>query len=73
MSYLSNVSVFFRGILWKDNIGQPNVRGVTYMKKHALTLLLFLVSIVLLTTGSAGTLQELREDPENFWANPDQK
>ena len=43
------------------------------MKKHALTLLLFLVSIVLLTTGSAGTLQELREDPENFWANPDQK
>ena len=43
------------------------------MKKHVLALLLFLMSIVLLTASSAGTLQELREDPENFWANPDQK
>ena len=41
------------------------------MKKHVLILLLFLMSAVLLTTGSAGALQELREDQDNFWADPD--
>ena len=43
------------------------------MKKFVLYLLLFLMSAVLLTAGSAETLQELREDPESFWANADQK
>ncbi len=43
------------------------------MKKFALNLLLVLVSAVLLTTGSASTLNGLSEDPDNYWANPDQK
>ena len=43
------------------------------MKKFALNLLLVLVSAVLLTAGNASALNGLREDPENFWANPDQK
>ena len=43
------------------------------MKKTVLSLLVFLMLTVLLTTGSADTLQELREDPENFRANPDPK
>ena len=43
------------------------------MKKFVLFLLLFLMSAVLLTAGSAETLQELREDPENFWANANRK
>ena len=43
------------------------------MKKFALNLLLVLVSAVLLTAGNASALNGLREDPENFWANPDQQ
>ena len=43
------------------------------MKKIILKLLPFLMAAVLLSAGIADTLQELREDPENFRANPDQK
>ena len=41
------------------------------MKKFLLCLLILLTSAALLTAASADALQGLREDPENFWADPD--
>lgn len=41
------------------------------MKKFLVYLLLFLISAVLLTTGSADVLQGLREDQDYFRADPD--
>ena len=42
------------------------------MKKIVVNLLPLLVAVVLLSTSSASSLQELREDADNFWENPDQ-
>ena len=43
------------------------------MKKFSLKLLPFLAVIVLFITGNAYALQDLREDADNFFANPDER